>query len=270
MALVNYTMPFGSIGGPSWATISPLHNPPHATAVNSLLYGPPGPQENDLTNDQHDYFKNSPYAPPQSHYRQQQQQNGQYRQRSSNNYLPPSVPTSKPPPQSGYQNRNAYAPPNSRTYGEGSYSNAPPAFSPVQNNGFYNPNFKQNTSPTPARQTQAPSPTARPASSFNNNQNKPSNNQNQQNMKPNQSGFPSQPPTYTKVQAGKGSKTQLHAVLDYDDDDEYYEDTDDPGARKPAMGQGGGANSGRGGSAAGKGKSIFIVLQLSMDGMSEK
>ena len=234
MALVNYTMPFGSIGGPSWATISPLHNPPHATAVNSLLYGPPGPQENDLTNDQNDYFKNSPYAPPQSHFRQtQQHQSGQYRQRSSNNYLPPSVPTAKPPPQ--YQNRNAYAPPNSRTYGEGSYSNAPPAFTPVQNNGYYNPNFKQNTSPTPARQTQAPSVTPRPASSFNSNQNKPSNN-----PKPNQSGFPSLPPTYTKVQAGKGTNTQIHAVLDYDDD-EYYEDTEDPGSK----GQGQGADGGR-------------------------
>nr|XP_022917013.1 protein spaetzle 3 isoform X2 [Onthophagus taurus] len=35
---------------------------------------------------------------------------------------------------------------------------------------------------------------------------------------------PLTPPTYTKVQAGTGSKTRIHAVIDYDDD--YYDDGD--------------------------------------------
>lgn len=46
-------------------------------------------------------------------------------------------------------------------------------------------------------------------------------------------GFPSQAPTFTRVQAGTGSNTQVHAILDYDDDDEAdeYYDADDEGAQ---------------------------------------
>lgn len=40
-------------------------------------------------------------------------------------------------------------------------------------------------------------------------------------------GYPSQAPTYTRVQAGVGSRTQVHAVLDYDDDGEEEEDYDE-------------------------------------------
>lgn len=42
----------------------------------------------------------------------------------------------------------------------------------------------------------------------------------------NGNGFPSQAPTFTRVQAGAGSNTQVHAILDYDDDggEEYYDD----------------------------------------------
>jgi hypothetical protein len=73
MALVNYSLPFGQIGGPNWATVSPLHSPPHATAVNSLLYGPSAPnQENDLPNDNQDYFKNSPYLAHTHQFQQHQ------------------------------------------------------------------------------------------------------------------------------------------------------------------------------------------------------
>ncbi|EAU76317.1 AGAP008361-PA, partial [Anopheles gambiae str. PEST] len=89
MALVNYTLPFGNIQAPTWATASPLQNQ-HASAVNNLLYGPAGHQGDDQ-----DYYKNAPYAPPQrqakqSPQQQQQQQHSiQYRQTPRNNYLPP-------------------------------------------------------------------------------------------------------------------------------------------------------------------------------------
>ncbi|CAH2043486.1 unnamed protein product, partial [Iphiclides podalirius] len=44
---------------------------------------------------------------------------------------------------------------------------------------------------------------------------------------------PDQPRGFTKVETGSsGGKTQLHAVLDYDDDDEYY---DDPSGSDPAQ-----------------------------------
>lgn len=49
-------------------------------------------------------------------------------------------------------------------------------------------------------------------------------------------GFPSQAATYTRVQAGTGSHTNVHAILDYDDDeggDDYYAERD------------GGANGGK-------------------------
>lgn len=41
-------------------------------------------------------------------------------------------------------------------------------------------------------------------------------------------GFPSQQPTYTRVQAGgAGGRTQVHAVLDYDDDGTEEDNDDD-------------------------------------------
>lgn len=47
----------------------------------------------------------------------------------------------------------------------------------------------------------------------------------------NNGGYPSQVPTYTRVQAGAGAHTQVHAVLDYDDDGdgEDYDDVEDDG-----------------------------------------
>lgn len=48
--------------------------------------------------------------------------------------------------------------------------------------------------------------------------------------------YPERPPGFTRVQAGQGSRTQVHAVLDYDadeDDEEYYdaEDNGFPGSK---------------------------------------
>ncbi|XP_053672565.1 protein spaetzle 3 [Anopheles nili] len=91
MALVNYTLPFGSMQAPTWATASPLQNH-HASAVNNLLYGPAGHQEEDP-----DFNKNVPYSPPQRQAKQspqpalhqQQLHTIRYRQTPRNNYLPP-------------------------------------------------------------------------------------------------------------------------------------------------------------------------------------
>ncbi|ETN63612.1 Sptzle 3A (Spz3A) [Anopheles darlingi] len=148
MALVNYTLPFGSIPAPAWATGNPLQNQ-HASAVNNLLYGPAGHQEND----HQEYYKNDPYAPPQRQSKQQppqlqqqrqqhqqQQHSIQYRQAPRNNYLPPPayVPPganypqqtpatnqpSAPPPSSAGAAAAAAAPGAGRTYGEGTYSDS--------------------------------------------------------------------------------------------------------------------------------------------------
>lgn len=35
---------------------------------------------------------------------------------------------------------------------------------------------------------------------------------------------PTNPPTYTRVKGDGGSKTRVHAVIDYDDDGDYYDD----------------------------------------------
>lgn len=46
--------------------------------------------------------------------------------------------------------------------------------------------------------------------------------------------YPEQRPVYTQVKAGVGSKTQVHAVLDYDNDnDEYYEGDEENTSGKP-------------------------------------
>lgn len=47
-----------------------------------------------------------------------------------------------------------------------------------------------------------------------------------------QQQFPNQRPTYTQVTAGHGTKTQVHAVLDYDNDD-YFED--ESGGKAPKL-----------------------------------
>ncbi|XP_058814843.1 protein spaetzle 3 [Topomyia yanbarensis] len=252
MALVNYTLPFGSIQSPGWATVSPIHSQ-HASAVNNLLYGPTGHQEDD-PNDQ-GFYDNSPYSPPQQHRQQQQsapQQSSQYRQAPRNNYLPPAQQsyTQPPPKQQVYQQPQLQPPQTSRTYGEGSYSQAPSRGNPQhQNPSYYNPggynqqpkqqpssynvpnqqppnNYRGNGGPPPPPpppkipQTQATPPPSRipppPVSSG-------------RGISSTSAGgaFPERPPGFVKVNAGQGSRTQVHAVLDYDDDEEEYYDDDD-------------------------------------------
>lgn len=228
MSLVNYTLPFGGVAAQNWATHSPIQTN-HATAVNNLLYGPAGHQENDPNVDQEQYYKNSPYSPPQ--------QASNFRSR--NNYLPP--PPSQPrqfntqQPATPPQSRNQYPPQQlinqlppqqppqqpSRTYIDNSYSQSPSRDdSQYYNNN--NNNYRRPYTQQPSVTVSPPSPiTTTPPSTIE--QNDPSK------LDPNN---PLRPPGFTRVQAGHGSRTQVHAILDYDDDTEYYDDGDDTPGEK--------------------------------------
>lgn len=300
MALVNFTTPFGNIlPAHSWTTISPLQR--HATAINNMLYGPAGHQQQNEDDPDYDYdYKNEPYAPPtikrpqQTLYQtppltqpQQQQQPHQYRR--ANDYLPPPTPRnsqSRQPPQHFQQphlnNINSPDYPSSpyttRSFGSSLEQQQqqqrklslpqqkplqPPLKEPQYNERYdqneYNvrrvtsnyPQQSQGTSsieqPTnhitsPSRSTFAP-PT--PSANVRNNQPRgnfgstgPSRDHRIEDVETDlpttsaQHGgdFPSQAPTFTRVRAGTGSNTNVHAVLDYDeeDDDDYYDANDNP------------------------------------------
>uniref|UniRef100_A0A1B0D273 Uncharacterized protein n=1 Tax=Phlebotomus papatasi TaxID=29031 RepID=A0A1B0D273_PHLPP len=218
MALANFSLPFGAVNQPWVGNLNPLQPPPqHISAVNNLLYGPAGHQENDVPipdneAEQEAFFKNSPYAPPR---------NSQYRQR--NNYLPPP-PSPQPPVGQNAYSTPTHTPrnyqPSSRTYGEGLYS-MPSSPSTSSNTQFFNnanpQNNYNNGQPYSAPPTQPPSGA----------RNVP-----QQTQKTHQQpsgGYPQRPPGYTKVNAGTGSRTQVHAVLDYDEEesDDFYSDHDE-------------------------------------------
>lgn len=262
MALANFTLPFGAVASanaPNWgATISPIQH--HATAVNNLLYSPEGHQKTDSLPNDSPYYKNDPYAPPaqstnlHQQYRHRQHHHYQFRSRTNNNYLPPPLPPpsqqlpeqkhpvdqfqpispplqSEPPIQpqqqsnqptqtitSNFQQQTQQQ--STRTYGESSYQ---------QENQFYRDdsfNSSSNDStdefisqPIAYDQTPTPHPqisNENLASTANVNDVNGANN------------YPENRPTYTRVQAGQGSKTQVHAVLDYDND-EYYDEENTTG-----------------------------------------
>ncbi|EAT39601.1 AAEL008596-PA [Aedes aegypti] len=248
MALVNYTLPFGSIQTPGWATVSPIHSQ-HASAVNNLLYGPAGHQEAD-PNDQ-DFYKNSPYSAPQQQ-RNAPQQNAQYRQVPRNNYLPPSqtYPQPQQPKQPVYQQPQAQPQQPSRTYGEGSYSQVPARTATQQQNpSYYNPSGYNNQPPKQQQPSgynvpnqpsnvyrsqggspQVPLPQSAPQPTPPPNRVPPPPVSSGRGISSTSVGssIPERPPGFVKVNAGQGSRTQVHAVLDYDDDeeDDYYDDGD--------------------------------------------
>lgn len=224
MALTNFSLPFGGgLHTPHWATISPLQQ--HATAVNSLLYGPANHQQ-DTNNEDDGYYKNDPYAPPKQVVTAQQRY-----QTRNNNYLPPP-PQQQQQPALQFSNQQPAA---RNQYTQNSYANVPPSQRNVQ--------IQQ---PIPQQQ-QAP-PLQPPQQYFN------SFNQHRSYATPvppaeivatpqpplasggpdiQAATFPQQATSFTRVQAGTGSRTQVHAVLDYDDDgveeDEYYDDEEGSG-----------------------------------------
>lgn len=158
MSIVNYTLPFGGLGGQSWsATISPIQQ--HATAVNNLLYGPAGHQDTDLEPDGTDdeYYKNNPYATPSHRVTQQN-----YR-RNNNEYLPPvpiqyNTQSTRSQTRSQYQTQTAKP----RTYGEGSYSNVPQRTAQPPNTQYFN---NYNNQRVTYSQTPTPQPNTRAGSS---------------------------------------------------------------------------------------------------------
>ncbi|XP_035917645.1 protein spaetzle 3 isoform X1 [Anopheles stephensi] len=238
MALVNYTLPFGNIQPPTWATASPLQNQ-HASAVNNLLYGPAGHQGDDQ-----DFYKNAPYAPPQrqskqSPQQQQQQHSIQYRQTPRNNYLPPPsyIPPSAaypqaptPPPQQTQQ-------PLGRTYGEGSYADgagSPPnpagvPQQPQQQPPAQQPAYYEYSSGSYATQPGRPftEQHANPqtGTSYRSNPPQPAGPRTAGSQGSATGSYPQRPPVYASV-GSTGTRTSIHPVLDYDeeDDDDYYDE----------------------------------------------
>lgn len=224
MALVNYSLPFGGIPGQNWATISPIQQ--HATAVNNLLYGPAGHQESDLPSDQ--LYPNEPYAPPR-------RTTQQFRNRN-NNYLPP-VPAGPSVPRpietqqfhsqsTRSQTRTQFQHTQStRTYTEESYAKVPPRdIQPPNtqyfnsNNGNNNNNNQRHVSFNSQQQSVTESPPPSPSRSS-------STNADDQNNRAKAKVYPSQVPGFKRIQAGQGSRTQVHAILDYDDDEDDYSES---------------------------------------------
>lgn len=231
-------------------------------AVNDLLYSPEGHQAVNAAapNQRNQYYKNDPYSPPsysQPHQHQQQQQQQQlqhqtfhYRSRATNNnYLPPPSSHGERPPSSESQHIPQLQPPlpepnhqtrtitnyqshhTTRAYG-GSRYEAHEFFNENFSSNFNNSNIVSQPPRTPsavygpipitphppiATTNQHLTATAAEEVAESGTDDKAQQQQQQQQQ------FPIQRPTYTQVQAGHGTKTQVHAVLDYDNDD-YYDD----------------------------------------------
>lgn len=229
---MNFSLPFsGSVAPSNWITTANPIQQHQPTAVNDLLYSPEGHQADTVANGQQ-FYENDPYSPPTQSPNQYQRQTYHYRSHATaNNYLPPPLsalngqrpppppPKSQPIPQlqppfetpelktrtvTNYQSHHQ-----TRTYGENRY----------EAHDFYNENISSNLNNSDV-DSQSPAfdsiVAATPQS--------PSTHDNLSldNVDKTQT-FPANRPTYTQVQAGHGSKTQVHAVLDYDND-EYYDE----------------------------------------------
>lgn len=220
MALANFTLPFGvGLSTNNWSspTLAPIQQPHQATAVNNLLYGP--------ESDDGQYYKNIPYAPPaqpavsyqqQRQQYHQQRQNHYYQYRSRNNYLPPSPPksasTSLLPSVQQHQQPNSHAidvqsqtlsnfQQNVRTYQQS--QNVYPSDTHINSNNESTDDINSQSIDGPSKTDAVSTDTDHDHS-----------------LEP---PLPDNPPTFTHVNAGHGSKTQVHAVLDYDNDEEFDE-----------------------------------------------
>lgn len=206
MALSNFTLPFGGLSQGWGATVPPIHQ---YTAVNNLVYGPKT-DDPAASSSHQEYYKNSPYAPPASQRTQSQYNDINTRRKVGNTYLPPQIPSSPPsqPPTRNYQ---------PRTYGETTnYAQQQTQIHPqAANFNGYNTQTRILTPTTNHKYPQQSPPDARSG-----------NPQPTQNIN---DPFPERPPGFTHVQAGQGSRTQVHAVLDYDADEGDYYDQEDPG-----------------------------------------
>lgn len=226
MALTNFTLPFG-VGLPinNWSspTLPPIQQPHQATAVNNLLYGP--------DSDDGQIYKNIPYAPPAQaavSYQQQRQQfhqrqNHYYQYRSRNNYLPPSPPKlaspSLLPSLQPHQEPNSQAidfqsqtisnfqQQNVRTYQQSQQNGYP------SSDNFSDTQISSNNESRDDINSQSIASRGKTDGSN-------ADDDHDHSLQP---PLPDIQPTFTRVNAGHGSKTQVHAVLDYDNDEQFDE-----------------------------------------------
>ncbi|KAI4493498.1 hypothetical protein M0804_001674 [Polistes exclamans] len=209
MSLTNFSLPYHT------ATPSSFLYTGHSTVNNLRLNAvlPPAPPVN---YDNREPFRNEPYIPPSRYQqeRQQQQQQQQQRQRQTNQQRRPEI------------------------YAEQS------SFSSTQDTRYtnYDEDFRRTQPRMQQQQQMRPPPPA------------PSNQRQQERIGQNdehereslqssriseQDGYPDRPNGYTRVNAegfggGPGTKTSVHAVLDYDDDFEDYYDEEDQGVPRDA------------------------------------
>ncbi|KAL5279545.1 hypothetical protein ACFFRR_003880 [Megaselia abdita] len=216
MALSNFTLPFGGLGvSQAWgATVPPIQY----TAVNNLVYG----SQNDDQTVHQEYYKNSPYTPPAPQRTQSQYNDINTRRKVGNTYLPPPLPSSPPsqPPTRNYQQR---------TYGETNFVQQPTQVH--QQAAHFNGYNTQTRILSPTTNHKYPQQLPADVRSGNTKPQPPPP-QPQQPPQPTQNindPFPERPPGFTHVRAGQGSRTQVHAVLDYDVDEGDYYDQEDEG-----------------------------------------
>ncbi|CAK9801693.1 Protein spaetzle 3 [Anthophora quadrimaculata] len=193
MSLINFTLPYQT------ATSTPFFYGGQSggqSTVNNLRLNavlPPAPAPN--FNEQ-EPFQNEPYIPPATYQQQQQQRQRQTtfnQQRNSNVFVEHS------------------------------------SFSTTQDTRYanYNQDFRR-TQPRQQQQQMRPAPPSPPVQQQ---QQRVETERDQDNFRtlrmPEQEGYPDRPNGYTRVSGGNGpgTKTSIHAVLDYDDDfDDYYGD----------------------------------------------
>lgn len=239
MALTNFSLPYGGgaltpfSGTPDWITTA---NPIDNHNLNNLLYSPEGHQAVDHTTPNQQIYQNDPYAPP-AQIQQPHQQNYQKQYRSRNHYLPPVLSSLN---QRSQQQQQQQPQPQQTEYEQHPQSDIQPPSLPIDyqrhtqtnyqshiktqtystnsfvstGNYYDQGNFNGSDVAVPPRPGLAYLPEAT-SQQFTDSNAKNSN------------AFPATPPVYTQVQAGHGTKTQVHAVLDYDNDD-YY-DPNNPG-----------------------------------------
>ncbi|XP_078039887.1 spaetzle domain-containing protein 3 [Augochlora pura] len=192
MSLVNFTLPYQP------ATPTPFfyggqtggHSSVNNLRLNAVLPPAPAPNFNDR-----EPFQNEPYIPPAGYQQQKQHQSTFNRQTNSNPYVEHS------------------------------------SFSSSQDTRYdnYNQDFRR-TQPRQQQQQQQQQQMRPPPSSTQQQQraqvDRDQSNQRTSRM-PEEESYPERPNGYTRVsgEGGPGTKTSVHAVLDYDDDfDDYYDD----------------------------------------------
>lgn len=186
MSLVNFSLPYQP------ATPTPFFyggQPGGHSPVNNLRLNavlPPAPAPN--FNDR-EPFQNEPYIPPAGYQQQKQHQSSFSRQTSSNPYVEHS------------------------------------SFSSSQDTRYdnYNQDFRRTQ---PRQQQQTRPPASPPQQQQRVPVDRDQSNQRTSRM-PEEESYPERPNGYTRVNgdSGSGTKTSVHAVLDYDDDfDDYYDD----------------------------------------------